>query len=339
MKGGKHVMIPSFPSAARVCAALLALAAFNPSSAQTPSVAAEAFPNRSVRLIVPMPPGSAPDIRARQIAQKLAEDWRQPVIVDNRPGATGSIAMEMAARSPADGHTLVLAGVQSMAILPHLTPLPFDPLKDFAPVTAVSAGPLVLVAHASMPFDDLDGMISQARANPGKLNAASSGTGGLAHLAVLLFNRTAGIEVTHIPYKGGSQTTADLISGQVQLMFDFAPVIAPHVKAGRLKALAVAAERRLAPLPDVPTFEERGYQGMRITGWQGILVPAGTAPELILKLNRSIAKALREPEVSESILSTGGEVGGNSSEQFAAFIRNEHAKWGKIISDARIRLE
>jgi tripartite-type tricarboxylate transporter receptor subunit TctC len=307
--------------------------------AQTRPSDASDFPNRAVRLVVPTPPGSAPDIRARQIAQKLAEDWQQPVVVDNRPGASGSIAMESVARAPADGHTLVLGNISYLAVLPHLSKLPIDALKDLVPVSQVTAGPLVLVAHGGVPFNSLPGLIDHARANPGKLNATGGGAGSLVHLAVTLLNKTAGVDITFIPSKGGGLDTAAVIGGQVQLLFEFASVIGPHVKSGRLKALAVASDKRLAVLPEVPTFNELGHAGMQIKGWQGVLAPAGTPPELIGKLNRAIVKVLGQPDIREAILSTGGEVGGDSPEQFAAFIRAEHARWGKVITEAGIRLE
>lgn len=297
------------------------------------------FPNRAVRLVVPTPPRPAPDIRARQIAQKLAEEWQQPVVVDNRPGASGSIAMELVARAPADGHTLALGNISYLAVLPHLAKLPVDPLKDLVPVSQVTARPLVLVAHAGVPFTSLPGLIEHARAHPGKLNATGGGPGSLPHLAVILLNKTTGMDTTFIPSKAGGLDTAALIGGQVQLMFDFASVIGPHVKSGRLKALAVASDKRLAVLREVPTFDEQGHAGMQIKGWQGVLAPAGTPPEVIGKLSRAVVKELGMPDIREAIISTGGEVGGGAPEQFAASIRAEHVRWGKVIAEAGIRLE
>jgi tripartite-type tricarboxylate transporter receptor subunit TctC len=308
-------------------------------SAQPQSAATLSYPIRPVRLVVPAPPGSAPDIRARQLAQKLAEAWAQPVIVDNRAGATGNIAMEHVARAAPDGYTLILTGTQNLTILPHLMRLAYDPARDFVAVTKVSAGPLILLAHPGVPFDSMAGLVAYARAHPGRLNAASLGIGALTHLAILLLNKSAGIDITHIPYKGGTQTTADLIGGQVQLQFDFASVAGPHLKAGRLKALAIANDRRLALLPDLPTFAELGYPKMQLTGWQGIVVPVGTPADIVVALNRAFVRALNLADVRDAIVSSGGEVGGDSPEQFASFVRAEHARWGRLIVEAGIRLE
>ena len=329
-------MIKRFLPSSATAAAMLWFLAANFAVAQTPS---QSFPNKPVRFIIPLPPGTPPDIRSRQIAQKLTDEWRQPVVVENRPGASGSIAMELAARAAPDGHTIVMATTISLAIMPHLTKLPFDPLKDFVPVSKVTSGPFILVAHPGVPFNSVKELVAYARANPTKLNAASGGSGSGGHLAIILFSKAAAIQLTHIPYKGGTQTTADLISGQVQLMFDIAVVVDPHIKAGRIKALAVASGKRLAVLPQIPTFEELGYAGLNITVWQGILVPAGTPPEIVDALNGAIVKVLNLPDVRESIINAGGEIGGDSPEVFASFIRAEHERWGKLIAEAGIRLD
>ncbi len=297
------------------------------------------FPSRAVRLIVTFPPGSATDIRSRQIAQKLSATWRQPVVVDNRPGAAGVIAMEAAARAAADGYTIVMGSVITLAIAPNLMKVPFDPIGDFEPVTKVSAGPAILVVNPSMPFTSINELVAYARAHPGKLNAGSAGTGSTQHMALELLNRAANMRVTHVPYKGGSPLINDLIAGQLALCFDFAPVLAPHIQSGRLRALAVASDRRLAVLPEIPTFGEAGIPGMEVTGWQGILVPAGTPRELITRLNADIVRVLNQPEVREAIINSGGEVGGDTPEAFRKFIHAEHARWGSVIREANIRVE
>ena len=299
----------------------------------------QVFPNRTVRLVVPLPPGTASDIRARQIAQKLNAEWQQPVIVENRPGATGNVAMEFAARAAPDGYTLIMANINSLAILPHLMKLPFDPIKDFAAVSNVTTAPLVLVAHPGVPYNSVAELIAFAKANPRKLDAASAGTGNVGHLALILFNKISGVNITHIPYKGGAQMIADLISGQVHMMFEFASAFSMHVKAGRVKSIAVANDKRLGVLPDIPTFEELGYKGMIVTGWTGIEVPAGTPAEIVRKLNTAVVRVLNLPDVREAIVGSGAEVGADSPEHFTAFIRAENEKWGKIISEAGIRLD
>jgi tripartite-type tricarboxylate transporter receptor subunit TctC len=308
-------------------------------NAQPASGADSGFPNRPVRLVVPMSPGTAPDIRARQIAQKLSEQWSQTVFVDNRPGAAGNIAMEFAARAAPDGYTLGMINIQQ-AINPHLMKVPYDTLKDFVAVSKVSAGPLILLVNAATPASTLAELVRHARAHPGKLNLATAGLGTLGHLGIIVFSKATGTEFVIVPYKGGgAQIYTDLVGNQVQLTWDFASVAMPHLSTGRVKALAVAAQRRLTVLPDVPTFQELGYPDVQLFGWQGIAVPAATPPELVQFLNRAIVKALGLPDVREAITATGAEVGGDTPEQFAAYIRAEHARWGKLIADAGIRLE
>ncbi|MEQ1804528.1 MAG: tripartite tricarboxylate transporter substrate binding protein [Burkholderiaceae bacterium] len=288
---------------------------------------------------MPAPPGTAPDVRARQLAQKLSEEWHQTVIVDNRPGANGNIAMDFATRAAPDGYTLAMINIQQ-AINPHLMKVSYDTLKDFVAVSKVTAGPLILLVNAATPANTLAELVRHARANPGKLNLATAGLGTLGHLGIMVLNRSAGTEFTIVPYKGGgTQVYTDLIGNQVQVTWDFASVAMPYLSTGRVKALAVAAEKRLAVLPDVPTFQELGYPDIQLFGWQGIAAPTGTPPELVRLLNRAIVKTLSLPDVRDAITATGAEVGGDSPEQFAAYIRAEHARWGKLIADAGIRLE
>jgi tripartite-type tricarboxylate transporter receptor subunit TctC len=307
--------------------------------AQPASTHGASYPSRPVRLVVPAPPGTAPDLRSRQLAQKLSQEWRQTVIVDNRPGATGSIAMDHVMRTAPDGYTMVMMNVLHV-VTPHLMKTSFDPLRDFAPVGRVSSGPLILLVNAATPVQTLGELVRHARANPGKLNLASGGIGGLPHLGIIAFNKSAGVEIVHVPYKAaGSQIYADLVGNQVQLTFDLASIAMPYLSSGRVRALAVAAEKRLAVLPGVPTFQELGHPEVQLFGWQGIAVPAGTPAETVRLLNRSIVKALSLPDIREAIISTGAEVGGDSPEEFAAYISAEHARWGKLIADAGIRLE
>lgn len=297
------------------------------------------YPSRPVRLIVPGAPGGAPDIRSRQIAQKLTEEWRQQVIVENRPGASGNIALDHVAKSPADGYTIVMAGINVLAISPHLIRQPFDALRDFAPVTKVSAGPLVLAGWPGAPFDSLPGVVAYAKAHPGKLSLAAGAVGETAHMGLELFNRSAGIDLRHIPYAGNNQPFADVASGVVPLVFNFASALLPFLQSGRIRALAVAGERRLAILPELPTFEELGYQGMRVTGWQGILVAAGTPGHIVRKLNGALVKVMHLPDIRDAFIGSGAEIGGDTPDEFGAFIRAEHSRWGRLIREAAIKVE
>ncbi len=332
MRTGSAMNAPSLDRRTLVAASLLAPWLLRAN-------AAEPFPNRPVRLIVPEAPGGAPDIRSRQIAQKLGELWGRQVLVENRPGAAGNLAVEMVARSAADGYTIVMAGIIVFALLPHLTKQSFDPLADFVPVTKVSAGPLVLAAHPDIPFASVADLVKYARAHPGQPSAAAGAPGSATHLGIVLFNRSTGASLTHIPYAGSSQPFTDVAGGVVPLVFNYASALRPFLQSGRIKALAVAGERRLAILPDVPTFEELGIGDMRITGWQGIFAPAGTPPAVVRALNEALVKVLALPDIREAFASTGAEVGGDAPEVFAAFVRAEHARWGKVIREGAIKLD
>jgi tripartite-type tricarboxylate transporter receptor subunit TctC len=295
------------------------------------------FPDRPLRLIVPATPGGVQDVQARRLLPKLTENLRQQVIVDNRPGAAGSIAMEHLVRSAPDGYTMALAPI-NIAITPHLTKVPYDPLKDMIAVSKVTSGPEVLVAHPSAPFSNLEEMIGHARRRGG-LAIAGFGTGGLAHLTVALLSRVTGVPFTHLPYSGGGQQVTDLIGGQIELLLDYAAVLKQHLSTGKMKALGVTAERRLAVLPDVPTFEEQGIAEMRILAWQGVVVPAGTPDAVVRRLNAALVSAMNDPEVRAGYTDHGSEVGADSPESFAAYIRAEYKRWGDLIRDANIKVE
>jgi tripartite-type tricarboxylate transporter receptor subunit TctC len=319
------------------CAAALIAAA--PVLAQAGDPAA-GFPNRPVRLVVPFGAGSGPDVRARQLGQKLAEDWGQPVIVENRPGAGGQLALEQVAKAPPDGYTLVMAGQSPVAIAPHLAKLRFDPLKDLTPVARTGRGAIVLVANPELPVRNVAEVVDYAHRNPGKLNAASWGSATITHLALEQFSRAARVQIAHVPYKSTRQAVAELVAGQVQIAFEFYPAIGPQLKAGRLRAIAVSGRQRLAALPEVPTFTEAGVREMEsVSGWQGVAVPAGTPPAIVHKLNASVVGVLALPEVRASYVESGFDVAGDTPEEFAAFIRSEHARWGKLIAEAGIQAE
>jgi len=277
---------------------------------------------------------------ARAIAQGAGARLGQPIVVDNRPGAGGGVGAELASKSPPDGYTLFLGGVGSLAVNPNLqVGLPYDPLKDFAPITLVASAPLVLVVHPSVEARTLPQFTALAKASPGKLNYASNGNGSSAHLAALLYESMAGVQMVHIPYKGLAPALVDLLSGEVQAMFSSVVAIVPHIKAGKVRALAVTAARRLALLPEVPTLDESGVRGYEAGSWYGILAPAGTPPAIVETLHAAIVRALRQPEVRDRLVDEGAEVIGSTPAAFAEHIRAELARTGALVRSAGLRME
>jgi tripartite-type tricarboxylate transporter receptor subunit TctC len=322
---------------AGIAAALLAQTA----AAQGPSASSgQAYPSKPIRLIVPFAAGGGNDNIARLVGKRLSDSLGQPLVIDNRPGAGGVLGADLAAKSAPDGYTLFLGGVGSHALNPNLIEkLPYDPIRDFAPVALLAQAPLVLVIHSSVPAHDIAEFVAYARKNPGKLNFASNGNGTSSQLAAVMFDSVAGVDMVHVPYKGLSPALTDLLSGQVQLMFSSVVAILPHIKAGKLRALGVTGAKRLAALPEVPTIAEAGFPGYEASSWYGILAPAGTPREIVMKLNAELRKALERPEVRKSLLAEGAEPVGGSPEQFAEYIRAEKERLGKVIRDAKIRLE
>ena len=301
---------------------------------------AAAYPAKPIRLVVPFPPGGATDILARAVGQRLTDAWGQPVIVDNRPGAGGNIGTELVAKSAPDGYTLEMGTVGTHAINASLySKLPYDHVKDFAPVVLVAGVPNVLVVNPALPVSSVAELIAYAKANPGKLNFASSGNGTSIHLSGELFRTMAGVEITHVPYKGSAPALQDLIAGQVQLMFDNLPPSLPQIKAGRLKALAVTSAKRAPALPDVPTMAEAGLPGFEASSWFGILAPAGTPPAVVAKLNAEVAKWLASPEAQEKLLAQGANPAGGTPEDFAKHIAAETAKWAKVVKDSGAKVD
>ena len=303
-------------------------------------LAAQDYPLRPVRLIVPFPPGGGNDIVARAVAQELGKSLGQQFVVDNRAGAGGAIGAELAARSPADGYTLFLGGVGSHVVNPSLhAKLSYDPIRDFAPVTLIASAPSVLVVNPSLQAASVAEFTALAKANPGKLNYASNGNGSSAQLAAVLYESMAGVRMVHVPYKGVAQALVELMSGEVQVMFGTLVAILPHIKAGRLRALAVTGRNRSALLPEVPTLAESGLPGYEAGSWYGILAPAGTPGAIVARLNAEINNAIRQPEVRERLAAEGAEVLGGTPGDFASHLKAELSRMGKLMREAGIRME
>ncbi len=324
----------------KVCVPVFVLLVVSAASAAAPGAVAQTFPSRPIRAIVGFVPGGATDIMARQLGQKLTESLGQPVIVDNRPGGSGLIAAVMAKDAAPDGHTLFFGTISTLATNVAISQkLPYDPLRDFAPITLTFSNPYFLVVHPGVAAGSVKEFIALARARPGQLNYGSSGTGGGAHLAMELFRTTARLDMVHIPYKGAAQATGEVVAGQIQMTFSQPAVMLPHGKAGRLKVLGVTSLKRLNSWPEAPPVAEAGLPGFEASSWQGVLAPARTPRPIVDRLHREIVKALHSPEVERRLLTEGSEIGGGSPEAFAAYIRNEIAKWTRVVKEAGIRAE
>ena len=301
---------------------------------------AEAFPTKPVRIIVAFPPGGGTDIVARVVGQKLGEGWNQAVVVENRAGASGTIGTESAARAEPDGHTLFMATMGNMTANQHLYPkMAVDPLRAFAPITKVVDVHFVFLANPALAANSVGELIELAKKRPGDIAYSSSGPGGAPHLAMELFKRQANVDLIHIPYKGSSPSISDLIGGRVMLSMDSLVQSFPHLKARRLKALAVLGPRRVALLPEVPTIAEAGLPGYALTNWFGLLAPAATPKETVLKIHADVIRVLRDPEAKKRITELGADVVGNSPEDFGAAMRAESAQWAEIIKAANIHAE
>ncbi|HTE16667.1 MAG TPA: tripartite tricarboxylate transporter substrate binding protein [Burkholderiales bacterium] len=300
---------------------------------------AQHWPVRPVRYIVPFPPGGGSDVAARAIAVKLSEAWGQQVVVDNRPGAATLLGTDLAAKAPPDGYTLLHASA-SYAINPHLQKkMPYETLKDHTPVTQAAYQPYVLVTHPSVAARNVKEFIALARAKPGALNFGSPGAGSGGHLAVEHFRLASNTVMVHVPYRGGAPALTDLIAGQIQFMFPTMLAVAPHVKTGRLRSLAVTSAKRAAVLPDLPTISESGLPGFEATSWNGVMTPAGVAPAIIAKIHKDVVHALRAADVRDKLAADGAEAVGNTPQEFAQIIRNDLAKWGKVIAATGLKLE
>jgi tripartite-type tricarboxylate transporter receptor subunit TctC len=302
--------------------------------------AAQAFPTKPVRIIVAFPPGGGTDIVARLIAPQLTELWFQPVVVENRAGASGTIGTEVAARADADGHTLFMATMGNMTANQHLYPkMAVDPLRAFAPITKVVDVHFVFMANPALPADSVRELIALAKRRPGEIHYSSSGPGGAPHLAMELFKRQAHIDLTHVPYKGSGPGMTDLLGARVLLTMDSLLQGYPQIKAGKLKALAVLGPKRSALLPDVPTMAEAGVAGYSLTNWFGLLAPAATPEERLSRVHAAVTNVLREPDIQRKISEMGADVVGNTPEEFGAAMRAESAQWAEIIKSANIKAE
>ena len=290
----------------------------------------QAFPSKPVHIIVPFPPGGGADALARIMQPALQKLWGQPVIVENRPGASGHIGAEVVANSAADGYTLMMSSTASLTE---------RNVHQFAPVTLVSASPYVIATNPKVPAMNVRELVEHARANPGKMSYGSSGTGAASHLSAELFKSLASIDMLHVPYKGTGQAVTDLLAGQIDVMFAPAQTVMPHVQAGKLRALAVTSGTRASSLPDLPTAAESGVPGYEAVGWFGLLAPAATPRERVAQLSADANKVLADPEVRQKMLAMGAEPSGNTPEQFTRFIRDDQAKWSKLVRERGITLQ
>jgi tripartite-type tricarboxylate transporter receptor subunit TctC len=306
----------------------------------SPALAQEAYPSKPLRFVVPYPPGGASDVTARLLGQKLAEAWGQQVVVDNRPGANGIVALEHVARQVGDSHVLLMANLGPNAINPALyAKLPYDPIKDFTPVTLTTLVPQVLVASPALEARNLKELIAAARAQPGKLNFGNGGSGSSNHLGMELLAYMAGVRITSVPYKGDAQAMADVMSGQIALTLPTVVAASPHIKAGKLRALAVSTKTRVASLPEVPTADEAGVKGFESFSWGGVMTPSGVPAPVIARLHAELVRILRLPDIQERMANLGATVVASSPAEFADFLRAEIAKWDGVAKRASIKVE
>jgi tripartite-type tricarboxylate transporter receptor subunit TctC len=299
---------------------------------------AAAWPQRAIRLVCPQAPGGPSDIFSRIVADRLSPMLGQPVVVENRAGASTMIGAEIVARAPADGYTLLMGSVTTLSINPSLFPkIAYDPQRDFAPITVVSSVPMFLIATPGLGVNTLQELIARAKAQPGKLNYSSPGQGTSPHLAGALFATMAGINTVHVPYKGAAAGTQDVIAGQIQFSFEGGAL--PYIRAGKVKALGVSSPRRTAAMPELPTLAEQGLTGFEAFVWNGLVAPTGTPRAVIERLHSDVTALLRQPEVKERLARLAGDAVGNTPDEFAALIRSETSKWAKVIRDTGTKIE
>jgi len=310
---------------------LIALAVLCPAVAQ-----AQDFPNRNIRLIVPFPPGGPNDIIARVVGKRMEEILKQTIVVDNRSGQGGVLGTDLVAKAAPDGYTVGIASAGALAISPSMEKVAYDTLKDLQPVTLVAKVPEMLVVATSVPASNMKELVALAKAQPGKLNFASSGPGSMPHLAGELFKLTAKIDMTHVPYKGAAPAVNDLLGQQVQMVFLDLPVLLPQINAGKLRPIAVGAPERVASAPDVPTTAEVGMPDLLTENWYGMVAPAHTSPKIVAILNKAAVEAIKDSEVKEKLANQGAILVGDTPEQFAAYIDSETKKWAMVIKEAGV---
>jgi tripartite-type tricarboxylate transporter receptor subunit TctC len=315
--------------------ALVAFALACACALQAGNTAAQPFPSKPIRFVI----GPAPDVLARLVGQKLSEAWGQQVVVDQWPGAGGIIAAETVAKSPPDGYTWLLSTGAYPTVVGLYPKLPFDFVRDFEPVSLLATIPFLLVAHPSLPVTSVRDLLKLARARPGQINYASSGTGTTAHLAMEMFKNMAKVKIVHVPYKGVAAGLVGVVSGEAQLMFAIMQAGLPHVKAGKLRALAVSGSKRSQSAPDVPTIAESGVPGYEFVSWNGVHVPAGTPKAIVSKIHADLVKVVAMPDVQARMASLGMEVAGSTPEELGALVKSDIAKWGKVIKEAGVRID
>jgi tripartite-type tricarboxylate transporter receptor subunit TctC len=324
----------------RLLAAALALCAAAGAGAQAPPASALAYPAKAIRLVVPFPPGGVTDRLARTMGQKLQEAWGQPVIVDNRPGASGMIAGEAVAKAAPDGYTLMMGHIGTHAVNASLYPaMPYDPVKDFAPISLLVSVPNLVLAHPSVPAGSMRELIALARGRPGRLNYASPGSGSSTHMTGELLKLLAGVVIVHVPYKGPGPAQAAVLAGEVDLLFDPIASTYPHVKAGRLKGLAVTSTERSPAAPEIPTVAESGVPGFEVVVWVGAFAPAGTPPAIVRRLNAELVRSLEAPDVRGPLVQQGVTPVGSTPDAFAAHVQRELAKWARVVKETGARAE
>jgi tripartite-type tricarboxylate transporter receptor subunit TctC len=300
---------------------------------------AQDFPNRQIRLIVPFPAGGPNDIIARLVGQRMSELFKQTIIIDNRSGQAGVLGTDVVAKAAPDGYTIGIVSASSIVINPTMEKIAYDPRKDLAPVTLVTTVPEMLVVAGNVPANNMAELVALAKAQPGKLNFASAGVGGLPHLAGELFKLTAKIDIVHVPYRGAAPAINDLLGQQVQMVFLDLPVILPQIQAGRLKPIALGARQRAPTAPDVPTTAEVGMPDLLIENWYGMFAPAGTPDKIVAEINRVANAAMNDPQVKQKLADQGLTVAGDTPEQFRAFIDSETTKWAKVMNEAGVKIE